>query len=213
MWLDLVVKPFQQKLGKRMLIVGDNCGSHKTLAVRRAFEETDAAGCVTKKEMAANITDCKQVCDMAFNGAVKQKIVAQRVAHLYDELQAYKLKHDEDKTAVFKPAPIPTHATMQMVMRAYASYAEDGNFKAGITRAFVKAGYLKDSKTGQYNIWNGVGLGGEYRPNKLFFPEPAANEVGLIGTLIADAELTVVRRGEDVDIDEGLVTGEEVEEV
>ena len=140
MWLDLVVKPFQQKLGKRMLIVGDNCGSHKTLAVRRAFEETDAAGCVTKKEMAANITDCKQVCDMAFNGAVKQKIVAQRVAHLYDELQAYKLKHDEDKTAVFKPAPIPTHATMQMVMRAYASYAEDGNFKAGITRAFVKAG-------------------------------------------------------------------------
>ena len=123
MWLDLVVKPFQQKLGKRMLIVGDNCGSHKTLAVRRAFTETDAAGCVTKKEMAANITDCKQVCDMAFNGAVKQKIVAERVAHLYDELQAYKLKHDEDKTAVFKPAPIPTHATMQMVMRAYASYA------------------------------------------------------------------------------------------
>ena len=37
--------------------------------------------------------------------------------------------------------------------------------------------------------------------------------MGLIGTLIADAELTVVRRGEDVDIDEGLVTGEEVEEV
>jgi hypothetical protein len=37
--------------------------------------------------------------------------------------------------------------------------------------------------------------------------------VGLIGTLIADAELTVVRRGEDVDIDEGLVAGEEVEEV
>jgi len=89
----------------RMLIVGDNCGSHKTLAVRRVFAETDAAGCVTKKEMAANITDCKQVCDMAFNGAVKQKIVAQRVAHLYDELQAYKLKHDEDKTAASSPRP------------------------------------------------------------------------------------------------------------
>jgi hypothetical protein len=81
------------------------------------------------------------------------------------------------------------------------------------TRAFVKVGFLKDSTTGQYNLWNGVGLGGEYRPNKLFFPEPAAHEVGLIGTLIADAEVTIVRRGDDEDIDEGLITGEEVESV
>ena len=150
---------------------------------------------------------------MAFNGALKQKLIAERVAHLYHELQAFKQAHDKDTTVVFKPAPISTHAAMQMVMRTYSAYAEDGNFKAGITRAFVKVGYLKDLKTGQYNLWTGVGLGGEYRPNKLFFPEPAANEVGLLGMLVADAEVTVVRRGDDEDIDEGLTTGDSEEVV
>ena len=144
---------------------------------------------------------------MAFNGALKQKLIAERVAHLYHELQAFKQAHDKDTTVVFKPAPISTHAAMQMVIRTYSAYAEDGNFKAGITRTFVKVGYLKDSRTGQYNLWTGVGLGGEYRPNKLFFP---ANEVGLLGTLVADAEDTVVHRGDDEDIDKGLTTGEEV---
>ena len=210
MWLDTVVLPYQLKLGMRILIIGDNCGSHRTLAVRQAFAATDAAGRVTKKEMAPNITDCKQVCDIAFNGALKQRIIKERVAHLYNELQAFKQAHDKDITVVFKPAPISTHAAMQMVMRTYSAYAEDGNFKAGITRAFVKVGYLKDSKSGHYNIWNGIGLGGEYRPNRLFFLEPAPTEVGLIGTLIADAEMKVVRRGDDEDIDEGLATGEEV---
>lgn len=102
---------------------------------------------------------------MAFNGALKQKLIAERVTHLYHELQAFKQAHDKDTTVVFKPAPISTHAAMQMVMRTYSAYAKDDNFKAGITRAFVKVGYLKDSKTGQYNLWTGVGLGGEYRPN------------------------------------------------
>jgi hypothetical protein len=101
-----------------------------------------------------------------------------------------------------------------MVLGMWRRWREDVNFKSGITRCFVKVGYLKSSVTGGYNLWTGAALGrGIYRPNKSFFPEPTATEVGLVGELFADVNVTVVRRGDDEDPDEGLVTGEEVEAV
>ena len=93
-----------------------------------------------------------------------------------------------------------------MVLDAWRGYMENPDFKAGIARTFVKAGYLKDSKTGAYQVWAGFGLGRanltNFRPNRACNVELAANEVGLIGTVFADVDVQPARLGDDDDPDE-----------
>lgn len=66
MWLETVVKPFIEKLGK-LLIWFDNCGCHKTDTVDNVIESLE----VKVACLPPNMTGVLQVLDLVVNGPMK----------------------------------------------------------------------------------------------------------------------------------------------
>ena len=86
-----------------------------------------------------------------------------------------------------------------MLLTTWRSYREDANFKAGITRTFVKVGYLKDSATGTYAQWTGNGHA-LAAPNASFFPDKLqAADACTFGDIVTTTTFERREGGEDVD--------------
>lgn len=66
MWLETVVKPLKEKLGK-LMIWFDNCGCHKTSIVDDVIQELD----VQIACFPPNLTGVLQVLDLVVNGPLK----------------------------------------------------------------------------------------------------------------------------------------------
>ena len=96
---------------RAILVVWDNCGPHKTAAVKAAFEREG----FEQEELPPKMTDILQVMDLLANGPVKSGIRRVRCEMLFEYFQNWKiarLQAAANKTALppFKP-PKPTLAS------------------------------------------------------------------------------------------------------
>ena len=87
LWLDVIVKPIRDRLGKMMIWV-DNAGPHKTAAVEAILKELDI-DCVCYPP---NMTDILQVLDLIVNKPIKDNIRRIRALVIYKEFQLYQEK-------------------------------------------------------------------------------------------------------------------------
>jgi len=210
-WHDLVAVPFSLKLGKEILVISDNCGSHKTKAVSDLFAASSAEHRVSMMHFSANLTSEKQVCDIAINGSLKARMVKQRIDRAYDDMVRFRAEYAKHPTtAKFVPTPVSTVDAMKMLFATWRSYREDRNFKEGITRTFVKVGYLKDSVTGTYAQWTGNGHA-LAAPNKSFFPDKLeATDAFTFGDLVTTTAFE--RREGDEVVDDVEEAGDDRDE-
>ena len=143
MWLETVVKPLKNRLGK-LMIWFDNCGCHKTTMVDEVIGELD----VQIACLPPNMTGVLQVLDLVVNGPLKAHTRNLRGARIVECFQSFiKLYADElvkniqeRVLPVFEP---PKPEMMQSVQDLFDLMA-DGfklpKFVDGVKRSFISTG-------------------------------------------------------------------------
>ena len=145
MWMDLIMLPIRQRDGK-MLLWSDNCGPHKTQAIKELFE---ALGIHTAW-LPPNMTSLLQVLDLVVNGPVKahvRKLRAQRIVEYFSGFQAKyleEIKKPELERVRLKFKP-PNPSYQQAIRDLFALFAARGSltsesFKIGVVKSFVETG-------------------------------------------------------------------------
>ena len=165
MWLEIVVKPFIEKLGK-LLIWFDNCGCHKTDTVDNVIESLE----VKVACLPPNMTGVLQVLDLVVNGPMKahsrklrgSRIVAcfQEYARLYN-IESHKNPEDRIIHKFIPPKPDMLQGINDL-FDLFANGFKDPKFKAGIVRSFINTGCLQ-----KYNDDDNVYDFEPYRPHKI----------------------------------------------
>lgn len=143
MWLDTVVKPYKEKLGK-LLIWFDNCGCHKTAAVDKVISELDVQiACLPR-----NMTGVLQVLDLVVNGPLKAHTRNLRGARIVESFQKFKIAYEEElekdvrerTLPVFQPPKPNMLQGIQDLFDLIANGFREKKFVDGVKRSFISTG-------------------------------------------------------------------------
>ena len=146
MWLEIVVKPLKEKLGK-LLIWFDNCGCHKTDIVEKVIDDLQIhVACLPP-----NMTGILQVLDLVVNGPLKahsRKLRGARVVACFEEhARLYSIesqKRPEDRIPLVFHPPKPCMVQgINDLFEFFANGFKDPKFMAGIVRSFISTGCLQ----------------------------------------------------------------------
>lgn len=143
MWADLVLKPWAK--GQRMLLVWDNCPSHKTDDVVNYFQSLD----IEVAYLPPNMTDKLQPMDLCINGPLKSYMRRFRGEDTFDYMQQFQKDSREaleknNPQPLFSP-PLPKiHDGLLMFLKAMKQMCESDGFSAGLQRIFIKVGLALD---------------------------------------------------------------------
>jgi hypothetical protein len=200
MYFELVLVPWQQRRGKPVLIVSDNCAVHKAWPVQQRF--VASGGRITMMHFAPNITPWKQPLDIVVNASVKKRLQALRIQETFSDLLAFKEELAKNPRARFKPKAVPLTKALDWLAQVHMSYNEDHNMKAAITRTFIKVGFLRDIH-GHYHLWTGAGVAPlcDSDMGAAFKNIMPADAVGNIGDLVAPMVFDLSREHADRDAD------------
>ena len=133
MWLETVVKPLKEKLGK-LMIWFDNCGRHKTTMVDDVIRELG----VQIACLSPNMTGVLQVLDLIVNGPLKAHTKNLRGARIVDEEAA---KDVQERTMpVFRPPKPNMLQGIQDLFDLIAGEFREEKFVEGVRRSFVSTG-------------------------------------------------------------------------
>lgn len=145
MWLETVVKPLKEKLGK-LLIWFDNCGCHKTSTVDNVINSLQVhVACLPP-----NMTGVLQVLDLVVNGPLKahsRKLRGSRIVTAFQKFaKLYEIestKNPEHRKPLVFEAPKPDILQgINDLFDLFASGFKEEKFKAGIVRSFISTGCL-----------------------------------------------------------------------
>ena len=200
MYFELVLEPWQQRRGKPILIISDNCAVHKAWPVQQRFSAS--GGSITMKHFSPNITPWKQPLDIVVNASLKKKMQALRIQETFADLLAFKEELAQNPRARFTPKAVPLPKALDWLAQVHTSYDDDNNTKAATTRTFIKVGFLRDNH-GHYHLWTGVGVASKPLCDsdmgaafKNIMPPDA---VGNIGDLVAPMVFDLSREHADRD--------------
>jgi hypothetical protein len=143
MWLETVVKPLKEKLGK-LMIWFDNCGCHKTAIVDEVISELS----VQIACLPPNMTGILQVLDLVVNGPLKahtRNLRGARIVESFKEFskeyrkEAAKDVHERTLPAFHPPKPEMLEGIKDLFDLLANGFKEIG-FVEGIKRSFVSTG-------------------------------------------------------------------------
>lgn len=146
MWLETVIKPLKEKLGK-LLIWFDNCGCHKTALVDDVINSLQIhVACLPP-----NMTGILQVLDLVVNGPLKahsRKLRGSRSVACFQEFALrYEVethKRPEDRILhVFEPPKPSMLQGITDLFELFATGFKEPKFQAGIVRSFISTGCLQ----------------------------------------------------------------------
>ena len=146
MWLETVIKPLKEKLGK-LLIWFDNCGCHKTALVDDVINSLQIhVACLPP-----NMTGILQVLDLVVNGPLKahsRKLRGSRIVACFQEFaRRYELethKRPGDRILlVFEPPKPSMLQGITDLFELFATSFKEPKFRAGIVRSFISTGCLQ----------------------------------------------------------------------
>ncbi len=154
MWVDLLIGPWARASGRKKILVWDSCGPHKVAAVKRVFEFWGIA----IEALPVNMTDVLQVMDLVVNGPLKAHMRRFRCLALFNYFQEWKLKWGQELqkpegTRVMPPFTPPKPALidgLNMLKSVSKDVFSSPGFKAGLVRAFVKVGLVKEEESGKF---------------------------------------------------------------
>ena len=143
MWLDTIVKPLKEKLGK-LMIWFDNCGCHKTSLVDDVIAELG----IQIACLPPNMTGVLQVLDLVVNGPLKAHTRNLRGARIVESFQSFiKLYTEElDKDVSNRVLPVfePPKPDMMQSIKDLFDLMADGfklpKFVEGVKRSFISTG-------------------------------------------------------------------------
>ena len=154
MWLETVVKPLKEKLGK-LLIWFDNCGCHKTAVVDDVISELG----VQIACLPPNMTGILQVLDLVVNGPLKAHTRNLRGARIVDSFQDFIKQHKEESQRDVHVRTLPTFQPpkpemlqgIQDLFDLITGGFREKKFVDGEKRSFVSTGCapLDDSDVSQ----------------------------------------------------------------
>ena len=143
MWLDTIVKPLKEKLGK-LMIWFDNCGCHKTTLVDDVIAELG----IQIACLPPNMTGVLQVLDLVVNGPLKAHTRNLRGSRIVECFQSYaklyteELKKDiQDRVLpVFEPPKPDMMQSVTDLLDLMAGGFKLPKFVEGVKRSFVSTG-------------------------------------------------------------------------
>ena len=143
MWLETVVKPLKEKLGK-LMIWFDNCGCHKTNMVDEVIGELD----VQIACLPPNMTGVLQVLDLVVNGPLKAHTRNLRGARIVESFQTFKRLYEEEAAKdvqertmpVFQPPKPNMLQGIQDLFDLIAGAFKEEKFVEGVKRSFISTG-------------------------------------------------------------------------
>ena len=143
MWLDTIVKPLKEKLGK-LMIWFDNCGCHKTTLVDDVIAELG----IQIACLPPNMTGVLQVLDLVVNGPLKAHTRNLRGSRIVECFQSYAELCTEELTKDIQDRVLPVFEPPQLDMMQSVTDLLDlmaGGFKLpkfveGVKRSFVSTG-------------------------------------------------------------------------
>jgi hypothetical protein len=150
-FLELCIVPWFESLGAQYPhLCYDNCGPHKTEAVRKCMDDCNISG----DPLAPNVTDHMQVIDLVVNGPFKAGMRREQAMYLYDQFQEYRRAVFSNPGLPWSPKPITLHMGTLMTIRVYEKMRADKALSAGIVRAYVSTGLLPRGD-GSYAVYQG----------------------------------------------------------
>jgi len=156
MWADVVVKPWAK--GERVLLVWDNCPSHKTADVANHFQNLG----IELAFLPANMTDKLQPMDLNINGPLKAYMRRYRGDQCFDYMQNFQIEADKaseegNPLPSFTP-PLPrVHDGLNMLLSATKEMFQKPQFSGGLQRIFIKVGLARDpDRDNQFRSYSGL---------------------------------------------------------
>ena len=154
MWVDLVIGPWAKASGRKKLLVWDSCGPHKVAAVKAVFDEWGIA----IEALPVNMTDALQVMDLVVNGPLKAHMRKFRCCALFKYFQSWKVEVTEELKKDVKERIIPVFAPpkpmlidgLNTLRKVSAEVFSSSPFKAGLVRAFITVGLVKEDTSGAF---------------------------------------------------------------
>jgi hypothetical protein len=154
MWLELIVAPLAA--AEPIVVVWDNCGSHKTDGVLK-FAKSLAGGRVHLVNLLENTTDLLQVMDLVVNAPIKADIRHFRIQRATSQFAAYQQRYQQRKAELgasfsladvetFAPPKIPLCSGIDCVLTTLGS----GHLTTAVRDTFVKTGLCKEPATNAY---------------------------------------------------------------
>jgi hypothetical protein len=151
MWLELCVAPLAAV--KPVVLVWDNCGSHKTEGVKQ-FAASLQEGRVHLKNLIENTTDLLQPMDLVVNAPIKADLRNFRIGRATLAFDAYSTefylrrlaRQNEGKPMTmsdvkpFTPSKLPLASGIDCVLTTL----ESGRLADGLKKCFVTVGLTKD---------------------------------------------------------------------
>ncbi len=143
MWIDLVMAPIKQMRGK-MLIWADNCGPHKTDAVKAVFSSWG----IHTAFLPPNMTGMLQVLDLVVNGPIKAYIRNIRARRIVEAFALFRSAYAQEMLKApgerqrlkFKPPKPSYQQAMTDLFTLFATSFSQESFKEGIIRSFIDTG-------------------------------------------------------------------------
>ena len=156
MWADLVVQPWAK--GERVLLVWDNCPSHKTADVANHFQSLG----IELAFLPANMTDKLQPMDLNINGPLKAYMRRYRGEQCFDYKQQFHIDCDKalqegNPLPSFSP-PLPkVHDGLNMLLSATKEMFSKESFPIGLQKIFIKVGLARDPDiNNQFRSYSGL---------------------------------------------------------
>jgi hypothetical protein len=191
MWLDLVVKPFlvQKLRNEPTLLILDSFKGHLTEMVKEKLKTPAFADRLRIEFMPVNMTDKLQVMDLVVNGPLKAHMRSVRTQALFDPFQVF-LRNRKINSKLEWAPPIPTTSEgLDLTLQACSKVFGDGNFIAGVQKAFVKIGLVPDAsgtyvnyashETGGLAAYRGGNKNTAHNKYILGLEQPATGEGGV----------------------------------
>ena len=214
MWSEVQVKPWAARRTGRALVVWDNCGPHKTDAVKETFVRDN----ITQEELTPKMTDILQVMDLIANGPVKSGIRRERCDALFDYFQSWKiarLKAQQDKSPLpkFTPPKPKVADGLRILRKVCHSTFSTEKYKASMRACFADVGLapLDGDEDGNAVMGDGNAVPAKFkvyrnhRRGTMAIKKEDEEQAACLGE--AAAELQMIQRGGVDSDDEG--NGEE----
>ena len=143
MWLELVVKPLKERLGK-LMIWFDNCGCHKTSMVDDVISELD----VQIACLPPNMIGVLQVLDLVVNGPLKAHTRNLRGSRIVESFQKFIVSYNDELAKdvsdrvmpVFDPPKPDMLQSIQDLFDLLANGFKKLKFVEGVQRSFISTG-------------------------------------------------------------------------
>ena len=145
MWNEVQLGPWAAQRTGRVLCVWDNCGPHKTAAVKESFARTN----VTQEELTPKMTDILQVMDLIANGPIKVGIRRERCNQLFNFFQAWKLLRlkaqlDGKPPPKFNPPKPAVVDGLRILRKVCSTTFATERYKESMRKCFISVGLAPD---------------------------------------------------------------------